>query len=125
MPGNFNPSPITTGSEKGHIEEVILDGLLDADGTALSKDVDSYVWAEANATARAIAYLWHLNARLANQWDPDRMTSFLPRWEKILGIRPLTTDTPVERRAKVKSKISAFGAPGDQPVVIDILTVVL
>lgn len=121
MPGNFNPSPLTTGAEKGRLEEVLLADGLDADGTALAKDVDSFVWAERNAEARALAYLWHLNRRMANQWDPRRMTDFLPRWEKILGLRPLAGATDVARRAAVLAKMQLFGQPGTQQVLTDLL----
>ncbi|KYF87778.1 hypothetical protein BE20_24855 [Sorangium cellulosum] len=123
--GGFNPFPEKFGAEEGHILDVILQSLLETDGTAFSKEVDSYVWAERNAEARALAYLWHLNRRMANQWDPLRMTDFLPRWEKILGIRPLPIETEVERRAKVRAKMEAYGAPPTMQVVHDLLTVVL
>lgn len=125
MSGAFNPSPIKSGAEKGHIEEALLDALVDADGTALSPDVDSYVWAEHLAESRAIAYLWHTNKRMANQWDPSRMTDFLPRWEKILGIRPLPGENDVSRRAKVKAKMEAYGDLATQQVVQDLLSTVL
>ncbi|WP_437767192.1 hypothetical protein WME77_09190 [Sorangium sp. So ce764] len=123
--GNFNPSPEKFGAEEGHIEEHLLNSLLEADGTAFTKEVDSYVWAERNAEARALAYFWHLNRRMANQWDPLRMTDFLPRFEKILGIRPPPNETDVGRRAKVRAKMEAYGAPPTQQVVHDLLTVVL
>src|SRR5690348_510827 len=111
MSGGFNPSPEKFGASKGHIEEALLEALLETDGTALSKEVSSYVYAERFAEARTIAYLWHLNQRMANQWDPRRMTDFLPRWERIYGIRPLSSDTDVDRRAKVKAKMETYGSP--------------
>lgn len=125
MPGNFNPSPITTGAERGHIEEILLDGLLEADGTALAKDVNSVVWAERNAEARALAYLWHLSQRFANQADPDRLTDFLARWERILGLRPTAADTETSRRAKVRAKRALDGQPASRGVVNDLMLTVL
>lgn len=125
MSGAFNPSAIKSGAEAGHIEEVLQDALVDADGTALASDVDSFVWAEHLAEARAIAYLWHTNKRMANQWDTSRMTDFLPRWEKILGIRPLFMQNETDRRANVRAKLEAFGQPATQQVIQDILSVVL
>ena len=125
MTGAFNPSPLKTGAEQGHVEEALLDYLVEADGTALSPDVDSFVWAEHLAESRAIAYLWHTNQKMANQWDPRRMTDFLPRWEKILGIVPLPRDNDVDRRAKVKAKLETYGEPGTQQVIQDVLTTVL
>jgi len=123
--GAFNPAPTKTGAERGHVEEILLDSLLETDGTALASEVDSFVYAERVAEARAIAYLWHLNQRCANQWDPDRMTDFLPRWEKILGLRPLVTDTDNARRAKVRAKMESYGEPGTLQVVNDLMRVVL
>jgi len=125
MSGNLNPSPEKFGASRGHIEEALLDGLLEAQGTGLAVDVDSFAWVECNAEARTLAYLWHLQTRMANQWDPDRMTDFLPRWERILGLRVLPGTAAVTRRAAVKAKLELYGQPGTQQVVTDLLTVLL
>lgn len=126
MSGAYNFFPEKFGAEKGvHNVEILLEALLEADGTALAKDVDSYVWAERMAEARVLSYLWKLNRRLANQWDPRRMTDFLPRWERILGIVPNKDDTEVERRAKVGAKLASYGAEPINQVVVDTLIQVL
>ncbi len=125
MSGAFNPSPLKSGAEKGHIEEVLLNDLVEADGTALSPDVDSYVWAEHLAESRCIAYLWHTTKRMANQWDPERMSDFLPRWEKILGIRPPYGSNDEDRRGAIKAKLASFGEPPTQQVVEDLLEVLI
>jgi hypothetical protein len=123
--GGFNPSPTKAGAERGHLEEVLLESLLEADGTALAKGSTSFVWAEHVAESRAVAYLWHTLGRFTNQWDPDRVTDFLSRWETILGLRPLPSDSENARRAKVQAKRALFGVPPTQQVVSDLLTTVL
>jgi hypothetical protein len=125
MSGNFNPSPKTFGASTGSIEEAILDGLIEGNGTGIASDVDSFAWAKANAKARAIAYLTHLNRRAANQKDPLRMTDFLPRWERILGLRPAHGTDATTRRAAVKAKMELYGQPGTQQVVSDLLTIIM
>lgn len=125
MSGNFNPSPEKSGASRGHVEEALVDGLVEAQGTGLASDVSSFAWAEANAEARTIAYLWHLSNRAANQWDPRRMTDFLPRWERILGLRPSPGAPDTTRRAAVLAKMELYGQPGTQQVVSDLLTVLL
>lgn len=101
--------------------DAIRDALLETDGTALASDSTSFVYAERNAEAVLLAYLWGLIATFAHQHDPSRTTQFLPRWEKILGLRPLATDTDVDRRKRVKAKVASFALPGTAQVVSDIL----
>lgn len=125
MPGAFDPSPRRFGGQAGRPVEIILDALLEGQGTALTDEVGSAQWAERLAEARCLAYLWDLNRRMANQWDPLRMSDFLPRWEKIYRIRPLSTDTLVDRRAKVLAKRQAYGQKPSQQVVRDLMAVVL
>src|SRR5437868_5990182 len=114
MPGVFDPAPRRFGGQAGRPEELILEALIEGHGSALADDVGTYQWAEHLAEARCIAYLWGLNRRMANQWDPERMTDFLPRWEAIRGLTPLSSDTPVSRRAKVLAKVQADGLPPTQ-----------
>jgi len=123
--GAFNPSPTKAGAERGHIEEVILAGLLEADGTALAKDTTSFVWAERFAESRCIAYLHHLVQRMANQWDPQRMSDFLGRWSANYAIVVLPSDLDADVRRKIGAKIAINGQPPTQQVVNDYLTAVL
>lgn len=125
MSGGTDPSPRRSGGQKGRPTEIILGSLIEGQGTALSDSTSGPLWAEAVAEARCINYLWELNRRMANQWDPLRMTDFLSRWERIYGISPLATDTPVDRRRKVGAKIAAFGQPPSRQVVADLMSAVL
>src|SRR5437879_459170 len=99
MSGGFNPAPFRFGASKHSIEDVILKALNDGDGSALTDDQNSFNYAENFAIARGIADVWTANRRLAYQWDPKRMTDFLPRWEKILGLNPDPSDSDTARRA--------------------------
>ncbi len=61
------------------------------------------------AHARAITFDGYgTNDRLSLQWDPDRMTSFLPRWEKILGIVPAPSASEKDRRDEVRKRMRRF-----------------
>lgn len=123
--GAFNSFPRKFGAEQGHVEELLLLALLEADGTAMADDVGSFVWAEHLAEAHALAALHHLNQRMANQWDPVRMTEFVPRWERILNLFPLPTDTMVDRRKRIGAKQALFGQPPTQQVVQDLMSALL
>jgi len=125
MTGNFNPSPQKFGASTESAYETILNSLMEQDGTALSKDGESIVWAENNALARALADLWSTNNKLANQWNPEKMTDFIPRWEKILGIVPGRFSTDVDRRDAIGIKLANFGKAGTQQVINDLLESIL
>ena len=122
---SFNPSPTSFGSSSGSDLEVMYNDLLASLGTAFANDHSSVVSVYMNAIARVFNDVFEQNKRLANQWDPLRMTDFLNRWEAILGIEPLTTDTLFDRRAKVNAKIGMTGKVGTQQVVSDLLRLVL
>lgn len=122
---SFNPFPEKFGAAKGTDLESLLDTLKDSVGSAFNTESTTVNWIYLNAIARVFNDVFGQNKRLANQWDPDRMTDFLPRWEKILGISPLATDTLIERRAKVKVKLQTFGKSGTYQVVTDLLNDVL
>ena len=62
----------------------------EADGTAI--DAKNYAY------AKAINEIWNANIRLANQFDPNKMGVFLSRWEKILGLVKIPTDTLEDRK---------------------------
>lgn len=125
MSGAFNSSPRKFGREQGHVEELLLNALLEGDGSAMASDVDSYTWAEQLANAHCIAGLYHLNQRMANQWDPLRMTEFIPRWERILNLYPLPTDSDADRRLRIGAKMALYAQPPTQQVVTDLMTTLL
>jgi len=125
MSGGFNPAPFTFGASKHSVEETILAALNQGDGTGLTDEQASYNYAENFAIARAIADVWSTNKRLANQWDANRMTDFLGRWEAILDLHPATTDTPTARRAAVAAKLALAGQPATQQVIYDLAVRVL
>lgn len=121
MAGGFNPAPFRFGASRHSVEETILNALNQGDGTALTTEQASYNYADNFAVARAIADLWSANRRLSHQWDPQRMTDFLGRWEKILALSPAATDTPTDRRAAVAAKLAMVGQPATSQVVRDLL----
>lgn len=125
MPGAYNSNPMTFGAEKGSNLEILQESLIESHGTAFSEEHDSLVWADSFAYAKAIEYLWSTARRFANQWNPDKMTDFLPRFERIYGLRPLKSDTLVQRRAKVKAKMQLMGRPPTMQVINDLLDAVL
>lgn len=119
--GGLSPSPERYGGGKPILAFVVA-SLANSMGDAYDTTQSSNVYVELMAYGRAIAAAWSGNQRMANQWDPDRMTDFLPRWEKILGLTPLSTDTDVARRARVKAAFARIGQPANFQGVNDLLT---
>jgi hypothetical protein len=91
-------------------ETTILDGLLAARGDAYTHDVDSVVGIETWAHAREIASAWDDLRRIKNEQDPGRCIAWMPRWERIYGLRPDPSATPVERRSALSAACLAEGA---------------
>lgn len=63
------------------------------------------VYAETYAHAAAIASIWDVNERLANQLIPARMLENLTIWEGATGRVPAFTATDNERRSAVAAKM--------------------
>lgn len=106
----MHPYPRRFGGGKPLLQ-VIHENLNAARGTGLdAHNPATIVWLENHAIARAITFDgWGANQRLANQWDPDRMTDMLPRWERIMKIAVPTGATARARRAVVKERFARFG----------------
>ena len=123
--GGFNPAPFKFGEAASTDLDAIQNAFADTQGTSLARERGSVAWVENHATARVLYALYGLAYRLANVNDPARMTNTLPRWEKILNIAPLDSDTIVERRNRVTAKLSLLGKGTTLQVVEDYLTLVL
>jgi hypothetical protein len=93
------------------LAEVLHASLNAARGPAFNtEDSTTVVWLENLAHARALAYDgWEVNARIALQWDPQRTTDMLPRWEGIFAIAPSPTATDASRRAVLNARWQRFG----------------
>lgn len=119
--GSFNPFPMVFGTAAATDLEAIQNGLVTLHGSALAKEKGSILWLENHATACVLYDLYRLTQRFANQWDPPRMTVFLERWEKILGLRPLSGESLIERRERVEQRFALIGANTDPSTVNDLL----
>ena len=107
--GGHFPYPRRFGGGRPRLR-IVHDALNAARGTALDASNSSTVaWVENMAHARALTFDGYgANERLAMQWDPDRMTAFLGRWEKILGIRPAPGTPDKTRRNEVRKRMRRF-----------------
>lgn len=125
MSGAYNPLPLQPGAEFERIIELLQQGYESALGTALASEYGTLAWVENHATARVLSDLAKAAIRLGNQWNPEKMTDFLSRWEKILGIVPLLNATQNERRTEVALRLSLVGEPPTYQVVYDFLSELL
>lgn len=94
-------------------------------GDAFTQDEASAFAAEVQADASTLAYLFNLNQKLADEFDPDTMSDFLPRWEKIYGIAPDPSASISDRQAAVKLKKQARGWTRTNAFLFDLLTQLL
>jgi hypothetical protein len=120
--GGFAPRPRQYGGGSHRLPQ-INDALNAGRGLAYdTTDWGSPVSIENRAFARAIEWMWSTNKRAANQFDPQRCTDMLPRWERIFQIFPLATDTPVERRVRLTFKWAADTKSPIYHQIVDDLT---
>lgn len=108
--GGYHPYPRRFGGGKPELQ-VVHESLNQQRGTALdATNPATVVWLVNHAIARALVFDgWGVNQRLACQWDPDRMTDMLPRWEQIMKIAVPFGAADADRRAAVKLRWSRFG----------------
>jgi len=120
--GAYSPSPQTFGAANSSIIEAIQNTLAQAQGGGLTNDRGTILWLENHATARVLADLYGMVERLGNQWDPERMTTFLGRWEMILNIRPRRGATLQDRQRAVQAKLGLIGKGTDIASLNDFLS---
>ena len=119
--GAFFPQPERYGGARPLIQ-TLLDSLNAQMGTAYDISPSSPVYIRNYAIARCIADVWNAAEKLKNQFDPLRMTDFLPRWERILNLTPSPTDSGNVRRRKVNARFQRIGRQPTHQAVQDIIT---
>jgi len=121
MFGGLRSSPWRFGGGQTQLE-ILLISLNNAMGTAYTTDQTSVVYLRNLAMAKVIRQMLSSNQRLANQGDPNKLSTLLSRWEKIMAlpINPDLSDT--ERRLRVSKLIARFGAVETYQYVTDTLT---
>ncbi len=108
--GGYHSYPRRFGGGKPRVQ-VIHESLNAQRGTALDTTISTNVcWIENLALARALDAAWSVNARLGHQWDPNRTTDMLPRWERIMRLVVPNGTTDVERRQTLAAHWARFGA---------------
>lgn len=117
--------PIRCGGGNRSDLQGIAQSLLNQRGNAVTQEVGSARWIENQAWARAIYGDWCVNQKMANQLNPNTLTDFLSRWETIMGISPLPTDTLQVRRARIAAKFMILGKMPTTQAVTDLLTTYL
>jgi hypothetical protein len=106
----------------------IVESLQAQRGPLYSTNLKSAVGVENNAYARALDRdAYGVNERLANQFDPTRMTvdGLMPRWERIFGLTPPPGATEPQRRAAVTAAWQRFVQANNAQGLSDTITGVL
>jgi hypothetical protein len=110
--GGYSPFPKRMGGGRPRVETLTKALAADrGDGfDALNRETIAYTID--TAIARALSAAWGTNQRLAQLWDPRRMSEdILARWEKILALTPLADETVASRRDRVEAILARFGQP--------------
>ena len=120
--GGFRPYPERTGGAKPRYQ-IILESLNAQMGTAYDADSQtSTVYIRNLALARCLADVANLAEKMKNQFDPDRMSEFIPRWEAIMGIVSGPQDTQTSRKRRIKGRFARIGRQPTRQAILDLLT---
>ena len=107
--GGLAPFPKRFGSSQGGSLEAITKSLVASRGPLFDpNDTTTIAWVESHAIARAIWELYETADRARNQFDPMRMSDFVPRWESILGISPMPSANMNDRRKAIAKRFGAL-----------------
>jgi len=110
--GGYSPFPKRMGGGRPRVETLTKALAADrGDGfDALNRETIAYTID--TSAARALSAAWGTNQRLAQLWDPRRMSEdVLARWEKILALAPLAGESEGTRRTRVEAVLARFGSP--------------
>ena len=102
--GRHNPFPFRFGGGDSTVE-IEEQALLDALAPAFDPSDDTAHFQEIHADAIAVASIWEMNGRLANQVIPMRMLEALTTWEEATRTNPTSGDLDIERRKRVAAKL--------------------
>jgi hypothetical protein len=122
----MSPYPKRYGGGGSRVK-FILDSLNADRGTAYdATNRLTTVYVENMCIARALSAAWGTNERLGNLWVPTRASmDIIARWERIMALSPLPTDTDFDRRAHVAALFARFGQATLSARITTILTAAL
>lgn len=103
--------PLRCGNSNRADLQQIANSLFAQRGDAITNEVGSVMWIETQAWARALYHIWAVNTKLAYQFDPHKMTDFLPRWEAIMGLAALPGDTIQVRQERITQRFALINKP--------------
>lgn len=113
--------PFRCGNSNRADLQQIATSLLAQRGDAITTQVGSIIWTEVQAHARAVYSIWANNQKACNQLNPTKMTDFLPRWNAIMGLARLPTDTIQTQQARITARFAAINKMPDTQQVNDLL----
>lgn len=113
--------PYRCGNSNRADLQQISSSLLAQRGDAITTQVGSVIWVETQAWARAIYHIWAYNQKAANQFDPNKMTDLLPRWESMMGLSALPGDTIAQRQARIAARFRLINKMPTTQDITDLL----
>lgn len=117
----FSPFPKRFGGNTSPIK-AILDSLNLQMGTGYDTSINTIVYVQNYAIARAIWSAWALNNMLSLQGQPMKMTAFLNRVENYLNLPVDMSLTDLQRRQRIQDIYSRRGQDVDIQFITDGLT---
>jgi hypothetical protein len=109
MFGALASFPWTFGDTTDEPQEVEYHALLDGMRDVLDPTTDTAHEIETWAQSLAVAVIWEVSERLANQAFPAKMLEALAMWETVLKLTPSADDTEADRRGRVAAKLRGLG----------------
>ena len=106
--GAYNPYPRRYGGGKRAIE-VVHESLLEDYSRMWNVEPNTLGWHEAYAESAMVACAWAGAKASHNALIATKMAYSLPTWEEAFGLRPLPSESAMQRRANLDAKMRSMG----------------
>lgn len=117
--------PVQCGNSDRDDILAIEKSLLQSLGSAMTDEQMSNIEIWCCAFARAIYFIWAINANASNQFDPETVDTTLSRWQAIFNLQPLPTDDLQTQRNALTEKFSLLNQIPSSANVIQLLQVMI
>lgn len=117
--------PLRCGNSNRADLQQISASLLQQRGDAITTAPGSIIWIETQAHARAIYSIWAINQKMAYQFDPNKMSDFIHRWETIVGVSSLPTDDFQIRQQRIAAKFAIINKFPTTQAIHDLIAAAL
>lgn len=106
------------GGRKPRVE-MLLASLNSQHGTAFDVAYPSPIYIKNLAIAKCISDVWDTAERMGNQFIWEKVSEFIPRWERIFGLHPSASESDKSRRDTIAARWNVYGRLTTHQALID------